>query len=460
MVKELKILGLRGFGKEQSIHFAVPNSENESSGLSIIVGANNSGKTTITEALKAFIGNDLPTFSEGKRNSQSNSRVLLSLIDEKGSTNFVRTVSQGGSNTERTERLDFYMVPSRRFMSYEFNNSNAKREEYIQFWEGGNGERSVTMSGFESRVQAAFKNKTLFDSLFFEILGYNYEWAIDQRENGRYYIKFLNNGHPHSSEGLGDGVWSVFVIAIALFDSNPGKTIIIDEPELSVHPLIQKNLMRVFERYSKDRQIIICTHSIYFIDWEAFVNGAKLIRVAKANDGNSECFEMNDDSIKGIESCLKDIRNPHVLGLDAKEAFFLNDNILLSEGQDDVVIYQKMFQKMGLTLNGTFFGWGVGGASKMNFFLSLFSSLGYHRVAAIFDGDKPAEFVEAETKYPSYAIFKISKDDVRDKEQKTIAPKTGLAKEDGEIKDESKEEVKKLANDINAFFETGTKPLN
>ena len=57
--------------------------------------------------------------------------------------------------------------------------------------------------------------------------------------------------------------------------------VVIDEPELSVHPALQKRLMALFLEYSKTHQIIVCTHSPYFVNWEAIVNGANLIRVVK-----------------------------------------------------------------------------------------------------------------------------------------------------------------------------------
>ena len=51
MIKELHISGFRGFGNSQQISFAMPDGQTLGSGLSIITGANNSGKTTIIEAI-------------------------------------------------------------------------------------------------------------------------------------------------------------------------------------------------------------------------------------------------------------------------------------------------------------------------------------------------------------------------------------------------------------------------
>lgn len=50
-IRELKIKGLRSFEKEVTINFAMPNGSDVGSGLNVLVGGNNSGKSTIIEAL-------------------------------------------------------------------------------------------------------------------------------------------------------------------------------------------------------------------------------------------------------------------------------------------------------------------------------------------------------------------------------------------------------------------------
>ena len=54
MIKKLIISGFRGFGKEKNITFSLPNGKDKGSGLNILVGSNNTGKSSIIEAIKAF----------------------------------------------------------------------------------------------------------------------------------------------------------------------------------------------------------------------------------------------------------------------------------------------------------------------------------------------------------------------------------------------------------------------
>ena len=52
MIKEIRISGFRGFGSSQTIPFAIPDAQKSGSGLTIITGANNAGKTTVHLFLK------------------------------------------------------------------------------------------------------------------------------------------------------------------------------------------------------------------------------------------------------------------------------------------------------------------------------------------------------------------------------------------------------------------------
>jgi AAA15 family ATPase/GTPase len=62
----IDISGLRGFATNQRLELAIPNGK-VGSGLTIVVGQNNAGKSTVTEAFAAIAGHPsiLRHFSEG-----------------------------------------------------------------------------------------------------------------------------------------------------------------------------------------------------------------------------------------------------------------------------------------------------------------------------------------------------------------------------------------------------------
>jgi chromosome segregation ATPase len=51
-LEKIEIIGFRGFSSKQIVQFSIPNGA-LGSGLTIITGANNSGKSSIIECLKA-----------------------------------------------------------------------------------------------------------------------------------------------------------------------------------------------------------------------------------------------------------------------------------------------------------------------------------------------------------------------------------------------------------------------
>ena len=84
------------------------------------------------------------------------------------------------------------------------------------------------------------------------------------------YLEFSFSEIKHSSNGAGDGYINIFNIVDALYDSTEDNIIIIDEPEISLHPDLQRRLFKLLVEYSKDKQIIVSTHSPYFVDWGVF----------------------------------------------------------------------------------------------------------------------------------------------------------------------------------------------
>lgn len=454
MIYKLSISGFRGFGQVQSMTFAIPDGKTLGSGLTIITGANNSGKTTIIEAIRAFNSSESssPTFSEGRRNSQTNGKVELTLTDELGKDYTISSVEGGGSSTQKSEPFSFkhYVLPSRRAIPFEFSKGSWSKDTYILNAQKLENQRSSSLSNFDSRIFQIEKRKNDFDQVISKVLGNDFQWTVEQRDSGNYYIKYTQDGVTHSSEGVGDGIWSIFTICAALFDAEKNSVVVIDEPELSVHPALQKRLMKLFLERSMEHQIILCTHSPYCVSWEAIVNGAQLIRVVK--DGvNSKCHSISEDCKKCFGGILRDLNNPHTLGTEANEALFLNDGIILVEGQEDVVILKKVASELGLGIQGEFFGWGVGGAAKMRAFLLLFRDLGFKHVVAILDGDKAddAEKLSVEFASDGYMIITLAADDIRDKQERLIQKKAGITTDKGKIKEEYRQYACELISEIN-----------
>lgn len=83
----------------------------------------------------------------------------------------------------------------------------------------------------------------------------------------------------------------------------------------------------------------------------------------------------------------------------------MNDNVILTEGQDDVLCYRELFKKVNYSSTASFFGWGAGGATKMRYILNILKDLGYNNVFIILDNDQKEEIPNLQEEYPNYYFF-------------------------------------------------------
>lgn len=425
VVKSLKIKGFRSFSEETVLKLAIPNGE-EGSGLTVIVGPNNSGKSSIIEAFHTLF-NDTQLIP-GEAINKKNPNVLIEATSIDGTAYSIQATDNNGSFAERringtiTQYIDRairpFILSSRRNINSTFNNNaNMRREDY-----GGNKdsqdyrEQNGYNGNFGARLIKIFKeNKDEFNNCLSKVLSPVPDWKIIAKDHNNLSLEFKFNNVSHNSIGAGDGFINIFNIIDSLYDSKDNNLIIIDEPEVSLHPDLQRKLYELLVEYSKKRQIILCTHSPYFIDWNVILNNSELIRVKKQGN-ESKIYQLTQDTKDKIRNLMFNSFNPHILGISANEIFFLNDNVILTEGQDDVICYKNIFKQKGFSINASFFGFGVGGADNTENIVNLLKNLGYDRVYCIFDNDKRDIASQIQKKYPEYMTFTISANDVRNKE--------------------------------------------
>lgn len=150
----------------------------------------------------------------------------------------------------------------------------------------------------------------------------------------------------------------------------------IDEPELSLYPAVQRNLARLISEYAAKNQIVIATHSPYFVDVEALGYGGRFVRVYRDNQG-TRFAQLSEETAVRLYKASLDMNNPHMMGLNAREVFFLDDEIVIVEGQDDVMFYGRALDPIRENLEGTLFGWGAGGAEKIELIAKVLDELHY-----------------------------------------------------------------------------------
>jgi len=216
--------------------------------------------------------------------------------------------------------------------------------------------------------------------------------------------------------------------------------------------------VRVIVRFSAERQIVVATHSPYFIDPAAIARGAALVRVTSEGSG-SNIYQLSDQgraALKKIHDPDKpNTKAPHTFGLDARELFFQDDGIVLTEGQDDAMLYPVVARQLPIgRVPGHLFGWGVGGAGNMRHLCCLLRDMGYKKVAGLLDNDQAATLPKLERDFPEYKFFTIPAKDVRDKEAvEARAAVPGLLENAMVLREEYREPMRSIFESIHAAFE-------
>ena len=417
LLQEVTISGLRGYAEPVTVGFAVPNGQ-PGSGLTVIVGPNNSGKSTLVEVFRLRRAWGAPSFNVGMRNRATDAVHIRFKFE--GHTETIDSIRAGSSEAkvdkQDTKKAPVYFVPSRRYFSPAFGRGSlSDRNTFMDNYSSSTDSRSPHLSQFEGRLLQIERDQELFNQVMKRVVPDLLKWSIDQHETGQYFLKFQSEDKSHSSEGVGEGIVSAFVIVAALYDSAAGDVVVIDEPELSLHPQIQRRLIALIEDYTADRQIILATHSPYFITKRAIDGGLTIARCWD-RDGT---IQVHTSSASDSTSTLKklagaNINNPHVFGLDAREVFFLEDGVLVFEGQEDVVLWPEVTAQLRAP-SFQIYGWGAGGAENIRHVLGIFRELGFRRVAAVFDADKERELNTVRELFPEYYLDMIPADDIRTK---------------------------------------------
>ena len=441
-VSGLTLRGLRGFRYDAHLRLAQPTGA-LGSGLTIVVGANNAGKSTVWEGFDALARKSKSdvSFSEGRRNRLTVDGVYIRLDRVDGSAYVLRSRNPDTSETVAEwvaapalgEQFEIVSVPSRRQFQASFGKMITTDRDWMMsgsdFSRSRQFDQSSQFTGrlFDLHNDDAKKSK--FDSLMAEVLGHPLNWTIDLADGQMgqsYYLKIATGeGVNHTSEGLGDGIISLLFIVNALYDSEPGTLVTIDEPELSLHPQHVRRLGRLISRFASDRQIVVFTHSPALISWDDIAAGAEIARVYKHKDV-SQIAQPKRATVDDITRVRGGWVNPHVFGSDANATLFLDDGIIVVEGQEDAALLPSVFDQVGVPFNGSIFGWGSGGEGNIERILRLLSELGFVRVAAVLDNDVPHTAERLRKMFPNVLVAEIPAVDIRDKPARNFSGKTGL----------------------------------
>jgi len=161
----------------------------------------------------------------------------------------------------------------------------------------------------------------------------------DISQDGRNITLFTNSsGDEFDINELSSGEKQLFLRTLAIRMLNPENSIIlIDEPELSLHPKWQQRIVDVYRKIGKNNQIIIATHSPHIL---GSVRKENIILLDKDDDGKivvKTGDELYNSYGQPTDRVLKDImglettRNPKVFKLLEEAGELVDKNEYESE---------------------------------------------------------------------------------------------------------------------------------
>lgn len=199
-LKSLSIAEYKGFFEEQIIHFAIPNGK-LGSGLTLILGPNNSGKTTLIESL--LIKTE-KKFRESERHVGISPRISIVYSDGVSSFTNVDHGSQIKLVEGSNRHIGFEVIPSRRYWSHCFNGDlpedaflNQSEQQVVRTGD------SLQLGGMLATINRNKDKKNKFNEIIKKITPHFTGWSIDSNDQGD-YVKYVGNGTEHQSNLLGD----------------------------------------------------------------------------------------------------------------------------------------------------------------------------------------------------------------------------------------------------------------
>ncbi|GEM_PF-2017415 len=173
----------------------------------------------------------------------------------------------------------------------------------------------------------------------------NYDFKVEVTNADDNKFKFIieTDGRQVEFNKLSSGEKEIFnfIFSIEAFDLKDA-VLIIDEPEIHLHPRWQSKLIRLYDEVSNIRnlQFVVVTHSPFFVSSETIQN---ITRIYKSN-GFTKLIPENRNS--GWNNSLgeqKDLIDIITYSNSAK--LFFADNIILVEGMTDEIIFGYLLDK-------------------------------------------------------------------------------------------------------------------
>ena len=167
-------------------------------------------------------------------------------------------------------------------------------------------------------------------------VGYTWDLHLKDKNKNTYVVKLKKDGQDFSLDQASSGEVELINFILGLITIGlKGGLIIVDEPELHLHPQWLGVLRGFFMRYGKTggNQLMVVTHSSTFINSSTY---PYITRVYKNQNGSSCIHQVVDQG--GIES--KQLL--HFINATNNEKIFFSDFVVMVEGDTDEIVFKRI----------------------------------------------------------------------------------------------------------------------
>jgi AAA15 family ATPase/GTPase len=304
MISKVEIKNFKCFSKKQEINLAIPDDQNTGSGLTVFVGDNNSGKTAVLNAIAKLKINGFIDDDEKNKGKD----VSIILTDENGYKKTIENV-KGDSTIKHIEKedefnisfKDIYYIKDNKIWSADFGRGKTSFPAYRDNIDieraNPDGQLALVLSQIKREHPDVSKE---FDSILKKIIDGFIGWSISSNRKGQFIKYQLSSDESLDiNYSLGSGNLNIFKMVYGLVDPD-SKIVIIDEPEAFLHPVAQMKLAQIIHEKSKNKQIIVTTHSPYLLKELLSVNSKTLIFKKNKNIFHIEDTDNKNFGLFGI----------------------------------------------------------------------------------------------------------------------------------------------------------------
>jgi ABC-type lipoprotein export system ATPase subunit len=166
-------------------------------------------------------------------------------------------------------------------------------------------------------------------------LGYTWEFVTVDPLNNSYDVRLTKQGTSFLVSAASSGERELLTYLFAIFALNVrDAVIIVDEPELHLHPRWQTTLFALFEKLSKTtgNQFVIATHS------PTFISPASIQYVSRVYSDNqrSNIVRLSAAGLPNAKHLF------NIVNSENNERMFFTDKVVLVEGLHDRIVFERV----------------------------------------------------------------------------------------------------------------------